>query len=393
MTERIVFDQYQSFDAVRVEISAHVLDDSAGTAITHALWFESSVPLPWDPAALAVALSTLCGGRYERIHYSWAVPEHIVSALNGALRAEVTCEGIARALARHPREGNVLSFSGGFDSLAARALMPSATKLVSMDLGGRFTREREFFDGFSPVVISSNLIDTPLRYNSWSFMGIAAILSSSLLNGLYLTFGGILEASPDNLRVCPALSTAPTFGLFSPVGYVNAGYTAGLTEIGTLSVLIHQMPEIVSESLHSVASPGEEKLYRKWVLANLVAERQGVDLSLSAVNAPGRPHFKFGENFAVDLLSLYVRKFGGAELRDSMVRDVPPEVDLLCTELSLKFFERMNPVLYRKFPSPLIGGLIGKLAASDIEVYGETDWREYAVVRELLSSFYPAVAR
>src|SRR5699024_8281135 len=97
-----------------------------------------------------------------------------------------------------------------------------------------------------------------------------------------------------------------TFPPFRAAGYINAPYVLGLTEIGTLTALLSTTPNLISESLLSVASPGEEKLYRKALLAKIVASRLGTTIHLPEIKTPTTPHFVFGKNFALDLLSLYV---------------------------------------------------------------------------------------
>lgn len=54
------------------------------------------------------------------------------------------------------RTGCILNFSGGFDSLAALYLMPEDTKLVAIDFGGWFEREKEFFKQFHPYTLKTN---------------------------------------------------------------------------------------------------------------------------------------------------------------------------------------------------------------------------------------------
>lgn len=374
-----------------LNISAERIDVEAKTAdASYDLYFEFDRPIAASCTAVAIAMSTLCGRTFSKVTFDFPVAPHVVPAIKELTQSVVESSGEERVPAGK-RSGTLLSFSGGFDSMAAKMLMPDDTNLVSMDFGGRFAREREFFDKFDTLRISTNIVDTPLRSNSWSFMGIGAILTSDYFRAEYHTFGGILEAGPDNMRAAPAAARPNTFPPFRAAGYVNAPYVLGLTEIGTLSVMLRQEPGIVAQSLISVASPGEEKLYRKAVLADVVAESLGVKLARADVPAPEVPHFQFGKNFALDLLILYVISRTGDKGARGLAGGIPDTAVSLATRLDLTFMERANPTLFEKFPTALTPGFHKKLAENEIRWYSEKDWREFGLVRDFLKAFHPAV--
>lgn len=334
-------------------------------------------------------MSTLCGRKYQEVEFDFPVSTQVLPAIRDLTFATIETRGEGTAT-DSTRSGTLLSFSGGFDSLAAKTLMPEDTNLVSMDFGGRFARERDFFERFDTLRVSTNLVETPLRSNSWSFMGIGAILAADHFGAEYHTFGGILEAGPDNMRLAPAAARSSTFPPFKAAGYTNAPYVLGLTEIGTLTVMLRDDPAMVAKSLPSVASPGEEKLYRKAVLAQLVADSLGVSVDWPEVKAPATPHFAFGQNFALDLLVLYVEAKGQDASR--LVRDIPADVLAKVRGMGMAFMERANPTLFEHFPAPLAPALYQRLAEYGIGWYTEKDWGEFRQVRELLSAYHPVVA-
>ncbi|RMB61237.1 hypothetical protein [Tessaracoccus antarcticus] len=354
----------------------------------HDLWFETSHDVGITSTSMAVALSTLCGRAFDKVHFNFPVSQGVITPITQLTQAEVSATPTQSSDPSGARRGNLLSFSGGFDSLAARALMPSDTKLVSMDFGGRFSRERDFFDRFDTLRVSSNLLSSPLRRNSWSFMGIGAILASDFHHCEYHTFGGILEAGVDNMRVKPAAAAAGTFPPFRAAGYTNAPYVLGLTEVGTLIVLLQTNPELVAPSLSSLASPGEEKLYRKAVLTRLVADTLNITVDFDDIAPPAEPHFRFGQNFALDLLSLYVVSRRGDVAGLRLVSDMPPSVTEAAKGLDMAFMERANPTLYEHFPQPLLGGLYRRLGECGIRWYTERDWTSFRTVRELLAPYH-----
>ncbi|MBP2216327.1 hypothetical protein [Arthrobacter sp. CAN_C5] len=368
----------------RVEVLASTVEDE------YDLWFEFSEDIRVTTTSVAVALSTLCGRKYSEIYYDFPVSERVFPAIRELTQAQVAARAATEEIQFH-RAGSLLSFSGGFDSLAAKMLMPEDVKLVSMDFGGRFARERESFERWDTLRVSTNLADTPLRQNSWSFMGIGAILAGNHYKAKYHTFGGILEASPDNMRTAPVAARNNTFPPFKAAGYINAPYVLGLTEIGTLAVMLRTEPNLVANSLLSVASPGEEKLYRKSILASVTAGRLGVAVGLPDIPAPAQPHYRFGKIFALDLLSLYVLKHAGSEVAGSLVSGIPNKANLLVDRLDLTFFERANDTLYANFPAKLMGGLARKLVEGGVCFYSKGDWEEFAQVRSFLGQYHPVV--
>lgn len=377
---------------INLDITSTRIDVEARTSdASYNLYFEFSESLSVSTTAVAIAMSTLCGRAFDKVFFDFPVTEEALHRI----RELTHCDVEARCLESPKfvrRRGNLLSFSGGFDSMAAKMLMPEETNLVSMDFGGRFSREREFFESFETLRVSTNIVETPLRSNSWSFMGIGSILASDYFRSEFHTFGGILEAGPDNMRIGPAAAQPSTFPPFRAAGYTNAPYVLGLTEIGTLSVMLRQDPGIVARSLRSVASPGEEKLYRKSVLADVVSETLGIDLTPSEIPAPRSPHFQFGKNFALDLLTLYVISKTGEEDARGLARDIPNTAIALASRVEMKFMERANPTLFEYFPRALAPQLNSKLAENDIRWYSEKDWSEFQMVRDFMQAYHPVVA-
>lgn len=354
------------------------------------LFFELRPVITPSNDLIAIALSTLCGrGNYSQIKYDFKISEKAKMDIEFFCQSEV----IADIKNEIPIDGNkkrvtnALSFSGGFDSLAAKYLMPNDTVLVSMDLGGRFTREIEFFQKFDTHIVRSNLLETHLRKNSWSFMGIAAILYSDYLGIKHHTFGGILEASVNNFSNNPVAAKNITFPPFAAANMINAPYTLGVTEIGTAQVLLHSAPELIVASLNSLANNGETKKYRKQLIVDLVSKRQGIDFKLEVFDTPNNK-WKFGESFADDFLVFYFLKYADQSAVDKMFCNVPDEIITCVKDLELTFFERINTNFIENFPRELLGGFLNKASNYGLTPYTENDWKEFAIIRDVLRQYY-----
>lgn len=369
----------------------YIESDNLGEKVDeNRIYFKLSEKIIPSNHLVAVAISTLCARKFSEIYYDLELSLLTIEGIEQFTLSKVTCKKITTDInpVRKRQKNLTLNFSGGFDSLAALYLMPENTNLVSMDFGGRFSRERSYFQKYNTHIVETNLLETELRKNTWSFMGIASILYSDYLSTDYHTFGGILEASFNNFAEKPLAAKNISFPPFMMSNIENAPYVLGLTEIGTVMVLINHAKNEIPESLESLALPGEEKRYRKQVLCNIVAKKAGVKIDIRSIDPPTKPHFKFGQSFAADFLAFYTIKNAGLDIASHTVSNIPAEVVDLANELSLNFYERVNPIFLEKFPTELLGDLLKKLSDSGILPYTRNDWNEFEKVKELLAKYY-----
>jgi cyanophycin synthetase len=353
------------------------------------VYFELSPKILPSSDLIALALSTLCGTKYSNVHIDLNISPSILNSISKFTLANVTAKSNFDNFKPNEQLNKItLNFSGGFDSLAAKCIMPDDTSLVSMDFGGNFSRERTFFGNFSPCIVKTNLLSTLLRYNSWTFMGIASILFSEYLGTNYQTFGNILEASLDNfsskLYNVRHFSAPP----FIAAGIESAPYVLGLTEVGTIKLIAHYHPELIDKSLISLANPGEEKRCRKQFLAKIVTQKLRMALNLDMVDCPSKILFKFGQNFAGDFLSFYIVKNAGMDIASQALNDIPKEVEATVETLRLDFYERYNTNFIINFPQTLKSDMLSKLTEAGIEAYTEADWKEFKIIRQFLSQYH-----
>lgn len=372
--------------------STTIIEESDSTHNKWSIYFTLNKDITVYNDLVALSLSTLCGrNNYSDIHMDLEISSYMFNKIRDFTLSNLSARSLTDNIADYlqaQRNGVTLNFSGGFDSLSALCLMPKETNLVSMAFGGRFGREKGFFEKFDPIVVSTNIIETPLRSNSWSFMGIGSILTSSHYNTKFNTFGGILEASPNNFDKSPAAAKNVTFPPFSAAGMINAPYTLGLSEVATMHVIAQAMPDMVSESLDSLAEPGTEKRYRKQVLAEIMTARHGVQLNINKLPAPTKQHFSFGQNFAADFLSLYIIKHAGYDVASNTIMNIPHEFIALSEKLSLDFYERINTNFYLNLPKELKSHFYQKCMIYGLEPYTRNDWDEFLVVTNHLASHY-----
>ncbi|SMX95536.1 cyanophycin synthetase [Brevibacterium sp. Mu109] len=349
------------------------------------LHFDFDRRLEVSSTQVALALTTLCGTKYDAISFDFEVDASAMTTISVATGAEVSAVQASDSPRITSESGHLLSFSGGFDSLAAWRMMPEDSHLVSMDFGGWFQRESEFFRSFDTLVVKTNARSvptrrTPLTLNHWSFMALGAILTAQHFNAKYHTFGQILaESLSRNANKSSALP------VLTELGFIDAGYAKGLTEVGTASVILQSDPGIVSNSLKSLAGPKDRKLFRKAALSALVAEKLGVTVALPELSFARSPRIDYGADYATTLSALYCIAKGADEKIIDLFESVPTEAFDLARGVSMNFMEKLNWDSYMQFPAPLKGGLWNKMHQFGLEPYTENDWDELKAVRNHLA--------
>ena len=370
---------YRSENEIQIDVAIGTQKES--------LWFEFSEPAPLSNSTLSHALAAIVGTYFEHIKFDFPISIEDQEHIAQWTKSQVSTVGHLRD--REPLQldnTSVLNFSGGFDSLSALALLSRDTELVSMDFGGRFSREREFFERFDPKIVSTNLAETSLRRFSWSFMGIGPLLFRDTLKSRYFAFGSIYEASGFKLK--EPLSKNFTFPAFSGVGYESVMPVAGVSEIGTAQIILNEFPEMVGASLRSLANPGEEKYFRKIALVQTVAARMGIDVQVPKLGFEQRVHYRFGQNFAVDVTALYFISINRDDLAGKLVSEIPYDLSNSLKNFDLSFLERANQHHYGAYPHPMREALVSGLKRSGIGWYSEADYENLEAFRQLLSPYY-----
>lgn len=351
-------------------------------------------PGPLDPDAIAIALSTLCGRSYSTITMELKVSDLCARAVADFTRAEVSFAGESKLDRPHAFGGNyVLNFSGGFDSLAAYSLMPeNSRRLVSLDWGGRFFREAEFFNRFNPCVLRTNIKELGYCNETWTFMGVGMVLFARHLGAGYGVFGGNFEASISQMVRYPTVGHVFETAPYSFMGLKDIRVTNGLTEVGSIMAVMKHSPSLFVDSLKSVAAPGTEKAYRKSVLSYIVNEKFGYGVPVPIQNQPAKPAYKFGDNAALDVLCLYEMKNVGRDIASKTIREIPAEAEDLVRGMEFAFCERLNTNFLASIPAAWQGWYIDQLMKAGIRPYDEEDWYELDAVCKFLSQWHPEFA-
>lgn len=374
--------QFRNLEVKRTKISLSAEFEGR----TEEIWFEFDREINPSTEAIAVALSTLCGTKFDVICFDFEISENIAEEIGKFCKAKIECQ----FKEVYTREGNgsvLLSFSGGFDSLAALRLLPRDTNLVSMDFGGWFEREADFFKSFDTTVVSTNIRRVPSQRNSlarnhWSFMAIGAILTAEHFEADYHVFGSILG---DKFSRPAVKSTVPPLGM---IGLDSLPATEGVTELGTAKILLQTDPSRIADSITSLAGATDRKHYLKTALVHSVNEVLGGDATLPPMPKDWADKIAFDSSYTTAMSALYMLSHDQRGLVEPLFKSIPEEAYELSGKLSFDFMTKVNWDFYQFAPRDFKRSVMQKLIEFGFEPYTEADWEEARQVRHYLNRVF-----
>lgn len=279
------------------------------------------------------------------------------------------------------KESIYLGFSGGFDSVAAKGVLGESAKLVSIDYGGAFSREEEFFKLFNPSTFLWNIRKSrkyAKKFNEgldWRFMlaPVAACAMSSKMN--LISTGTIFESSPfwfsaNNIK---KFSKYSSFGMGPEISMINP--VAALTEYSTTKIALATLgEELISKSLKSLASERSFKYYRKQVLLSLI-RGESLPENKSTMH-------QFGSSLADDFLTLYLGWRVGWKWVAENYALLPVDFSF---NIDMKFVEKYSLNNLNSFCANGSGFLSEKYKLFDIEPFNDDDCLNHSKVCDFLN--------
>ncbi|OFN17707.1 hypothetical protein HMPREF2604_08320 [Corynebacterium sp. HMSC055A01] len=375
MTNTLVVSDLEKSDTglVSMRLKANEIDDE--------LWFQ--LPHGFKPHSdqVAAAVGAVFGNRFEVIEFNEPLTTRAVEKLSSATKTQWKVPSICKG---SPTSGDniALSFSGGFDSLAALAVLGETANLVSIDFGGGFERERKFFSKFETAMVETNARKFE---SSWTFMGLGVILLREFYGADYFAFGSIFEASPWNfLSRSGRIRSHP---VFDAAGLTAVNPIVGLSEFATADLAVRKYPEQIVDSLLSLASVKSEKFYRKMLMLELSKRRNGLTIDTGALPSPEWDScLQIGTSFAADFLAPGMFKFLGSKAKNWM--DAPQALVDNFTNLSLDFYWRDNTENVMDVPPRIAAKIASGKAELGVEAYRSRDWDELREVISFLKLFH-----
>ncbi|MDH2012959.1 hypothetical protein N5J66_03065 [Pseudomonas juntendi] len=266
-----------------------------------------------------------------------------------------------------------LCFSGGFDSVAAKAILPESTHLISNEFGGAFEREALFFKNFQTQVLQWDLRrvrpEGKMKFNEsidWRFMLAPGLLFKQENKPITLATGTILEASPFwySGTPKPEFQSYSNFGFGRDVSIINP--VSCISEYSTTLIAAKVLsPVFLNKSLDSLAPLKSLKRYRKEVL---IALTKG-----EAVPNPhaDMPKHVFGRGFSDDTIALYlVWKLGKDWVKLNYCSNIPQHSEYL----DMSFFEKIHTNNLNCFSSKDKQDILDKLQRFELPLYDDDDY-------------------
>ena len=376
----IYFENIQVMPGI-VEMDCRSKDDSLN--LDDRLYFKFSEEILVDDNQIATALSTLCGQVYDFVFMDLKINHDVFNKIKEYLDADFkTNEILQDEMVFNYSDNLLLCFSGGFDSLATYELLNKSNSnfdIVSLDFGGRFSREENFFKRFSPYVVKTNFVDLKLNGNSMSFMYIPIIFYSKYLDAGYGMLADVLESG---YNLYNRNDDVP----LSFLNITNLPLVLGLTEVGLAYILIKTRPELINLSLESLANPGEEKRYRKQLLIEILSKKYDKKVFFEKVGHTNTR--EWGDYITNDFLCLYFIKNAGIEEASKIMNNIPEEAISLANSLSLDFYEKFNRDFLVELPDEYRILIKSRLCELNIDDYDNKDLEEYEKVIEFLSQYH-----
>lgn len=366
-----VRDVTKSFDG-RTEMEIRTKD------FEDVLWFK--LPSGFRPSSeqIACAVAAIFGSKFDTVEFLEPISSETRHALSRATstnwqapeKNETTVIG---------GTNSTLSFSGGFDSLAALAILGEKSNLVSIDFGKRFSREKNFFEQFSTTSVETNAREFE---SSWTFMGIGAILLREYFRADYFAFGSILEASPWHFSF--QNRSANTHAIFAAAGLKAINPILGLTEFETTRIAAQAFPEVILESLTSLAEVHSEKYLRKTLMLKYINSEIELGLDFDEIQTPDIQNpIPWGSSFAADFLAPGIFRYCGESANEWM--EIPERSREYFEQMDLGFYWRENTALSTKLPLELRSVIAANKARLEVLPFGPTDWSNFRQLSNLLS--------
>ncbi|GAB3813157.1 hypothetical protein GCM10028820_07430 [Tessaracoccus terricola] len=261
--------------------------------------------------------------------------------------------------------------------------MPPERKLYSFDFGGKFARERPFFERFDTHIVETNLVDEGFNRFHWEFMYSAAILLHDVFGTDYLAMGSIFGAAAQQLiNAQPGQGTHATL-VQQYLGITPYSPVQGLSEIGTAGLVVKHYPDLVVDSLKSLANLKEGKYTRKILSLWAYQASQGLETWPDLPKAG--PWYTWGKSFTEDFISMFMIKHLGIEQVQAIYKSpIPSEAVEVAMDLSLDFYLKVFPAgsLGRDDEfAPLVDAITAPTLLGE---YEQRDYEELTTVVNLL---------
>lgn len=339
---------------------------------------------------VAMLVGSICGKNYDNIYIDFPVPDNYTAFLSNFTQAKIHVKDkneILGLVFKKPVK-YLLSFSGGFDSLAAYCLLKNQDyKCVSLDFGGRFKRERLFFEKFETHIVRTNLLETSLQKNHWTFMGLGFIFMSEKYSIENYIFGGIIQNSFIKFTKSSKFVNQ-SIGMFPLAGMKAHPIVQGLTEVGTILIILNNFSkEDVIKSLISLSNFREFKLYRKYLLlCSIDYSYYDVEL-MQSVMPKVKLDISLSKNLGELFLLLFIIKNYKGEFSDIDKGFIGIQENILnfVKNHNLDFYSKYNGTVYSVLDDLNINNA---LEENKILPYDSRDFLSFQNVTDFLSDFF-----
>lgn len=291
--------------------------------------------------------------------------------IESIVKAKINCRETQYNQSKPISAAYLTAFSGGFDSLALKSLLPSGEYLASINFGGYFEREAKFFRKHTDIIIESNIRTKKFNdrnFNEkldWRFLTAPLLLLGTNLVPVVIRAGTILESSPFWF----ANNATKEFHDYSKNVYGETAFyscpISCISEYATTKIVNETYArDEVACSLTSLADERSFKTFRKEVLLAMCRAETPPILKKNL-----QKHL-FGSSFGDDMVALYINWKMGSDWTRKNYCEIPENL----IGLNFEFFEKINNYSLQAL-DPLTRDLIfKKLIDYGLSIYDQVDY-------------------
>jgi len=375
----------------QLAVTISLTDPRNRANLTDTVFFEVPPDFHSHNDSVAAALLTLVGDRPREVTFNFPISTRCAELLRDYYTLDDIGPIDPDLEPRRPGHTLGLSFSGGFDSTALRALLD---RLIP----GQFTVISSVFEGIWENEVASQASWPPdlscrtdtRRKGFWRgrFTAAVPLLFADYLNLRALTSAHVFsqdgEGTERNIDGHP-----PTFRrkevVYQAGGLEEVHLVRGIDEVGILRILTRLVPERVRYALAGASDQGTTRNLSRGLTLRILHERDGLPVPDYLAEFDLTPHPYLGGQFFLggSPILFVVKHYGAAGVRalSSLTADLTKIDFSFMDALTMEYLQKFNTNFVDIIPPDLRAPLLNLIASLGVIPFNEHDWDELEATR------------
>ena len=172
------------------------------------------------------------------------------------------------------------------------------------------------------------------------------------------------------------------------MGLTESPVTNGITELGTAKLLLQSDPQLVADSIQSLAGKTDRKRYLKTAIATLLAPKYCESLCLPELPESWSAPISVTDSYTTTMSLLYFISVGELELIAPLFKEIPDSLLSFASETDMGFMLKANTDHYQFLQRKDAGKLLASLENYGFSPYTEVDWENAKATRQFLNRLF-----